>query len=223
MQLSIFQLFKHPGRQRFKHPEPSEILILPEKHLPAGSLEILADHLNGKKVLIRLAGQRFSKTGDYRPARNGRPATITVNSDLNAYSFLITLVHELAHHEVFSRYFRPQPHGELWKSEFRRLMTPFLKSNIFPEDIRAPLHKHLQSARASVSADPALASALHLYDADPGVTTLNLVPQETLFRTPNGRTFRKGTLLRKRFRCKCLETGKFYLISGSASVQILST
>mgnify|MGYP001166429239 CR=1 FL=1 len=49
------------------------------------------------------------------------PNIIKINNDLNKYSFLIILIHELAHASVWKKFGRQvNPHGKEWKHEFHQ-------------------------------------------------------------------------------------------------------
>ncbi|MCB0399551.1 MAG: SprT-like domain-containing protein, partial [Winogradskyella sp.] len=66
-------------------------------------------------LVVKVKQERKTKHGDYRQLPNGKHQ-ITVNANLNAYRFLITLVHEIAHFEAFTKYGRfIKPHGKEWK------------------------------------------------------------------------------------------------------------
>ncbi|MGD1981060.1 MAG: SprT-like domain-containing protein, partial [Flavobacteriaceae bacterium] len=74
---------------------------------------------NGVPVII--TKKRVTKHGDFRRKKNGEIA-ITINHTLNPYRFLITLIHELAHYQVYkTNGFNIKPHGEEWKNSFRML------------------------------------------------------------------------------------------------------
>ena len=56
-----------------------------------------------------------------------------MNGTLNNYSFLITLIHELAHLLTFTQYKnRVEPHGREWKRIYGTMMKDFLTPDIFP-------------------------------------------------------------------------------------------
>ncbi len=46
--------------------------------------------------------------------------------------------------------------------------------------------------------------------------------QQALFRTGDGRIFRKGKKLRKRYQCMEVSTGRLYLFSPVYEVEIVS-
>jgi hypothetical protein len=130
---------------------------------------------------------------------------ITVNHDLNPYSFLITYVHEVAHLRVESNTRRRiAPHGREWKQEFARLLDYFLKQDIFPSDVVGALTSYIQNPAASSCSDHDLLRALRKYDRKEMQHVLHLedVPKDALFRLHASRSkqlFQKGDLLRTRF------------------------
>ena len=79
---------------------------------------------------LKIVNQRETKHGDFRKMPDGT-FQITVNNNLNQYQFLLTLVHEIAHHITHQKFGRVQPHGKEWKKVFQHLMLPFLKPDIF--------------------------------------------------------------------------------------------
>lgn len=152
---------------------------------------------------------------------------ISVNRTLNTYAFLITLVHEMAHFEVFTTHSKPlflkrrrriSPHGNEWKEGFQKLMAPFLRPHIFPEEILDLLAAHMQNPRASTYSDPRLARVLMGYD-DPGAGILmEELAEGSLFTTASGMLFRKEAKLRRRYRCMRVSDRKIYLFSPLARV-----
>lgn len=56
-----------------------------------------------------IVNQRATKHGDFRKLPGGR-FQITVNNNLNKYQFLLTLIHEIAHHVTHQKFGRVQPH-----------------------------------------------------------------------------------------------------------------
>ena len=124
-----------------------------EEYLPENCCEEVIHYLNKYKVQLTVTRQRQSILGDYRHAHMGKSHRISVNGNLNKYSFLITLLHELAHLFTFDNYGnRVQPHGKEWKNIFSQLLSSFISKKIFPNDIEKALFKTInnQIGRAHV-------------------------------------------------------------------------
>jgi hypothetical protein len=188
-------------------------------HLPPAAWPMVEQWLHEHPVRVKVSRPRQSKLGDFRPAHGKLPAVITVNEDLNPYAFLVTLVHEFAHSSVIDRTRSLRdPHGREWKLEYHRLMRPFLTTAVFPSDVLRVLEQHLRNAPASSCADPGLLRALRRYDTDPSVHLEDL-REHTIFRL-HRKLYVKGTRLRKRFRCRCLNDRRLYLIDPLAVVHV---
>ena len=74
-----------------------------------------------KDFCVTVEVTRPSKTrlGVFIPKHNGKNL-IKINRDLNKYSFLITLVHEMAHASIWIKFGRRvKPHGDEWKRNFK--------------------------------------------------------------------------------------------------------
>ena len=81
-------------------------------------------------LTVKVKNERKTRHGDYKQLPNGKHE-ITVNSNLNSYRFLVTLIHEIAHFEAYKTFGRSiKPHGKEWKYTFQRLMLPFLNPTI---------------------------------------------------------------------------------------------
>ncbi|MGB8192771.1 MAG: SprT-like domain-containing protein [Chitinophagaceae bacterium] len=186
-----------------------------QRYLPPGSGEPVMQYLHQYKVHLTITRERKSLYGDYRHATHDRNHRISVNGNLNKYSFLITLVHELAHLVTFQQYGnRVASHGKEWKKLFAFLLKDFLAANIFPDDIRQALVQSLHDLPASSCADDNLMRVLRRYDKNaPDVVLVEQIPEGNLFALDDGRVFRKGKKLRKRYECVELKTKKLYLFS----------
>lgn len=186
--------------------------------VPEGAWPVVEQWLRQNPVLVRTARNRKTKLGDFRSATRTLPHRISVNADLNKYSFLVTLVHEFAHYTThLSNGRRAAPHGNEWKLEYGRLMRPFLSHVVFPPEVLPVLERHLEDAPASSCADPELMRALMKYDAEPRAL-LEALPEKALFHF-NGSIFVKGPRLRKRYKCHCLNNRRTYLIDQLAEVR----
>ena len=202
---------------------PKEIAPLQrlQEFIPDGCLEDVLFFLHEFKVQLTIKRARASVLGDYRFAHSGLPHRISVNGNLNKYSFLITLLHELAHLLAFEHHGkRISPHGKEWKQTFSNILAGFVQKKIFPEDIQAALQKALTNPAASTCGDEQLLRVLHLYDQKkPGVCLVEDIPIEGLFKIKNGQVYRKGPKLRTRHKCQEVDSGKWYLFSGLYEVK----
>ena len=185
-----------------------------DPYLPENSLEMVMSWLNGHSLVLRLSRGRRTKLGDYRPPVRDRFHRISVNRDLHAYEFLITLAHEYAHLLVWENHGRKaKPHGKYWKAEFAKLLSSLVGKNIFPEHIEMLLVQQIRNPRANGKGQSDLVRALHEYQPDQHGIFLEDLPENTDFRMPDGRRFRKMEKLRTWYRCQNLDTRKTYRIS----------
>lgn len=171
------------------------------------------------KFLLKITKSRASKLGDYRAPYRGKSHQITVNHNLNKFSFLITVIHEVAHLTVWNKYgTKVQPHGNEWKEDFKILLEPFLNLEIFPPDILKSLYSYSINPKASSCSDIDLAKVLKRYDEVSDYVHLENIVEDSTFRLKTGRTFIKGKQIRKRYICIDTLTKKKYLISPVAEV-----
>lgn len=188
-------------------------------YVPEPSVDKVLDLIQEHSILFKITQSRLSKLGDYRAPLKGGEHQITINNNLNKYSFLITFIHEVAHLTTWNKLqHKALPHGKEWKLEFARLMHQFYTKEIFPEDILLALKKHFSNVKASTCSDPNLLRVLRKYDTTP-VLHVEELPANTIFTLSNGQSFIKGPKLRKRFRCKEVGTNKSYWVSPLAEVK----
>ena len=212
------RILRYNFPKRFIFMEEDKTIL--GKYLPEASVGTVHDWLQQYKIHLKISRKRSSKLGDYRSPHNGKGHHITVNHDLNSYAFLITLVHEIAHLITWERYRNEvRAHGKEWKDAFRELMVPFMEMDIFPKDIHAALQSSLQKTYASSSSDLNLGRTLQKYDQTPGIILEDL-DEGSIFKLPNGRTFKKGSLIRKRYRCICLDNKRTYLVNSLVKVEL---
>ncbi|MEN8817605.1 MAG: SprT-like domain-containing protein [Nonlabens sp.] len=194
-----------------------------EKYLPRLAVAPLTALLQQNQVHLKIVDERKTRHGDYRKNPDGSHG-ITINANLNKYRFTITLVHEIAHLVAFQKYGRTiKPHGAEWKHTFQKLMLPFLRPDIFPNDLLPVLARHFKNPKASSDTDAMMSIALKSYDLETDKSYIFELPQQTLFVGPSGRKFQKGEKLRKRYQCVEISTGKVYLFQPNAQVTILKT
>jgi len=195
-----------------------------ERFLPPHTTAPVLEYLHHYRVHLTVARERRSILGDYRHRGQGRNHRISVNGNLNPYAFLVTLLHELAHLLAFEQYGnRIAAHGREWKAVFGRLLAQFIDHGVFPDDIRQALLQSLHNPAASSCADELLLRTLKRYDAHPSTLVfMDQIPAGALFRTGDGRIFRKGEKLRKRFRCEEVKTRRIYLFSPVYEAEIVA-
>jgi len=200
----------------------SEVPLSGLKHyLPDGSFDMVMEYLYTYHVELTVTRKRATILGDYRHKGKDANHRISVNGNLNHYSFLITLLHELAHMLTFEEYAnRVQPHGKEWKTLFSRLLAKFIQQKIFPEPIETALKKSLQNPAASSCGDVHLLRVLKQYDEDAHETIhVEDVPEGSFFTIRGNRTFKKGEKIRTRFKCQEIANGKWFLFNGLYEVE----
>jgi hypothetical protein len=183
--------------------------------LPDNTYEPVLAYLHHYHVHLTVAKERKSILGDYRHRTHGKNHRISVNGNLNKYAFLITLLHELAHLLTFEKYGnRIVPHGREWKNVFGQLLAQFIEHRVFPDDIKKSLMDSLHNPAASSCSDEELLRVLKHYDEkETHLVFVESLPEGSLFKTHDGKVFRKGGKIRKRFKCEEIKTRKIYLFS----------
>ena len=194
-----------------------------QSYLPTGSYDAVLEYIYHYKIQLTVAKSRQSILGDYRHAHQDKGHRISVNGDLNKYSFLVTLLHEIAHLITFEKHGRKVlPHGQEWKQNFGNILAAFIGKNIFPEDIEKALQKSIKNPAASSCGDEKLLRVLKKYDpAKDGVLLLEQLQDGVAFKIKGNRVFVKGEKIRKRFKCQEIATKKWYLFSPMYEVESL--
>jgi hypothetical protein len=192
--------------------------------LPIEGLEQLVDLIVKHKVKFKIVRPRQTKLGDYRSPDSKGYHQITVNGNLNPYSFYLTSIHEFAHLENYLLHARKvAPHGNEWKAIFSNLLHEGKSHIWFPLELQQPIKAYISSPKASSCSDPHLVQALRKFDKNskqlPILKDLSL---GAVFQLQE-RIFQKGETLRKRVRCKEIKTGKMYLVSSIANVKLMSS
>lgn len=192
------------------------------KYMPEAAAPILSKWIQDTGCQFRVAKSRSTKLGDYTAPFRGAPHKISVNHDLNKYAFLITSIHEFAHLMTWqSHKHRVKPHGEEWKSNYKMLMQPFLKLNVFPTDVLVAIVNYMDNPAASSCTDLSLFRILKTYDTQiSNVLTIEAIAENSIFAIKGGRVFQKKEKLRKRYKCIELSSNKIYLFHPIAEVFI---
>ena len=188
--------------------------------VPSGTEVPLAEKIVKARCHLTITQDRKTKAGDYRHPFGNQGHRISVNGTLNQYAFLITFVHEMAHLTNWERHGRKvNPHGKEWKMAFQEEMFPFLREDVFPNDILKQLRTHMKNPKSATVRDLDLMRILKSYDEPSGKVLLEDVPENEEFQLGSKR-FIKGVKLRKRFRCQLVGTGRIYLVSAIAEVEL---
>jgi hypothetical protein len=190
--------------------------------LPERSFEMITPFFKKYPIHLTLTHERKSVLGDYRiPTRDQPQHRISINLNLNKYSFLITLLHELAHLITYEHFKDTvAPHGKEWKTQFRHILIPFMGKRFFPADVEAAVLAYLHNPSASTCTDSRLYKALYRYDErKPGYKLVDDIQMNGVFEIEDGRRFQKVEQLRTRSKCKDLKTGRLYFFQGIVEVK----
>ncbi len=192
-----------------------------EKYIPQASVASVFQLITSYNIYLKIVNERVTRHGDYRKLINGQHQ-ITINSNLNKYRFLITLIHEIAHLKAFKKYgMLIKPHGKEWKHTFQQLMLPYIRPEIFPNQLLPYLAIHFKNPKASSDTDTKLSLALKHYDAPNDKNYIFEIPLGENFRLYNGKIFKRGKKRVKRYECLEISSGKIYLFNPNAEVEIL--
>ena len=192
-----------------------------EKYIPKASVHPVFELIKTNNVHLKIVNERVTRHGDYRKMPTGQHQ-ITVNANLNTYRFLITLVHEIAHLVAFQKYGRTiKPHGVEWKRTFQQLMLPFIRPEVFPNQLLPLLANHFKNPRASSDTDAKLSIALKQFDPPNDKNYIFEIPFGAHFRLYNGKIFKRGNKRVKRYECLEVATGRVYLFNPNAEVEFL--
>lgn len=199
------------------HPSPVQIF---QQYLPPASIPYCYDLWKRYPFELKLRNPRQTKIGDFCAKRNSKPI-ITLNKDLYPYIFLVTYIHEFAHHAVHMVYGnRTESHGKEWKLAFKTFMGPVMDMHLFPDDLQQSLINHLNNPKATSFSDPHLTALFRKYDpASQHKVLLSHLHEGDTF-TLSGKQFRKGALQRTRVLCTELKTRRQYLVARDAEVEL---
>ena len=194
-----------------------------QNFLPPGTYSAVLEYLQFYKVHLTVAAERKSILGDYRHRTHFTNHRISVNGNLNKFSFLVTLLHELGHLLTFEQFGnKVMAHGREWKMIYGKLLEQFIRDKIFPADIERELVASLRNPAATSCAEDGLIRVLRKYDdAKSDIRLVEEIPGEGIFRCRDGRIFKRGEKIRKRFRCVEIKTGRVYLFSPVYEVEIV--
>ena len=204
-------------------PKEKQPISTLQQYLPTGSYNLVLYYLNHYKVQLTITKDRKSILGNYKTPLPNQNHRITINGGLNKYSFLITIIHELAHLITFEQYKHTvEPHGKQWQTCYAKLLQEFVGLQIFPNDLVIAIQKTQQSPAASTCAEVHLTKALSKYDAHKeGYLFIDNLSVGTTFTTDDNRIFVKGEKRRTRHLATEVTTKKMYLFSGVYKVKVI--
>ena len=190
-----------------------------EKYLPASSLDYIYPLLKARKVHLKISRRRLTKTGDYRPPVRHSQHRISVNGDLGKHEFLLTLVHEMAHLEVWEQHRnKARPHGSEWKTVYSRLMEPLLLDGVFPDRLRVELTGYFNRPGTTRASGQELTRILLKFSDEKKGCLLEDLADGSVFITSNGKRYKKIEKMRKRYKCLRMDDKRLYLFSPVALV-----
>jgi hypothetical protein len=193
-----------------------------KKYLPPLAVDYCHSLWQEYRFKFVIAPKRQTKLGDYRFVHEKNHHIVTVNGNLNPYSFLTTYIHEVAHLTTFKKYGnKVLPHGKEWKNEFHRLFIPLLHESFLPKEVLSTLKTYLKNPRASSCSEQGLFELDPKEDLlQPNEAYLKSLPQGTKF-TLKKRVFTKLELRRTRILCQESASGRKFLIHQNAIVKIV--
>ena len=193
------------------------------KYVPPEALVEVCRLLNEGKIFLKIVPHRKSIQGSYYIPTARRRHFITINNDLNPYTFLITLLHEIAHAHAWEKH-KVKGHQTEWKICFKQLLNHFIQLDAFPAEIQMALEQHVEKIKYSDIVDINLTKLLRKYDNNPTpdskTKALHEIPKNAVF-LHNKAIFRKGELLRKYILCKNLINNKMYRCHPLMMVQVV--
>lgn len=184
-------------------------------YLPEGTFEKVLKYLIRFKVELTITRKRNSVLGDYRLPYGQDGHRITINGDLNRYAFLLTLLHELAHLVAYVDYgTRIAPHGQEWKSTFRKILTGFTDKGFLPDDVEQAIKKYMRDPAARSCVDEGLIRVLKKHDPPvQGHCFVEDLEEGEWFKAIDNRIYSRGRKIRKRYECTDVRNRKKYLFS----------
>ena len=185
-----------------------------QKFLPENTLPFLKNWFGDYFIHIRITKGRQSKLGDYRRMPD-KSHEITVNSTLQPQLFFFVLTHELAHMIAFEQYGRTiAPHGLEWKTTFGKMLIESLE--VYDEELRGILTRFSQSPKANFMSSPELVRYFHVEDEE---TLLLETLEEGQFFFYRNHQYQIEQVLKKKYLCKNLSSGRKYYFKPLAKVQ----
>jgi hypothetical protein len=208
-----------------QHEHKVQLMQALKRYMPPHAVEYCSELIMLHKLHLHIEVERKGRLGDYSP-HLGRGNRISINHNLNPYDFLITFIHELAHHTTYKKYgARHEAHGKEWKDEFKNCMRPIVMMKFFPENIGKELIRHMKSPKYTHSGDVALMKALMQHDTNKNYTTLDELAEGALFKMSERSRIilKKGTKRKTYFDCEAVSGNRKYLVHAIAKIIPVTT
>lgn len=184
-------------------------------------IQIYKNLIQKHKFLLKLPKDRKSKLGDFRPGNVTTPHRISVNSSLPHDTFLVVLLHEIAHLVVWEQYKnKVKPHGIEWKRAYFELAKPFIDEGFFELELRYALIEFFKADTCSEKRIESLNLAISSHRKST-LPYLKDIPDSTTFALEDGRLFIKQGKNRTRLRCMSLQNKRIYFIHPLVRVVII--
>ena len=194
------------------------------KHLPPPAIPPIAEFLFNNKISLVISRPRQTKLGDYsfpNPLKN-HGHRISINANLDKYSFLWVMLHEIAHYQAFVAFGkRLKPHGNEFQKAFAKNLRFFNERHCFPAETEKLVNEYYSKLPLRKSLERKIE---HTFREMAGETTQQEgVPLSELvendFFSFRKRIFKKLETRRTRCKCLCLNNNRLYLVSLEARVQ----
>ncbi len=188
--------------------------------MPEAALNLCVELIMQYRLHLHIEVERKGRYGDYTP-HSGQGSRISINHNLSPFEFLITFIHELAHHTAFLKYGnKHEPHGAEWKEEYKWCMRFFFDLDLFPYDLKSALAKHMQNPKYTQAADVKLLQVLRKYDERKvDILTLSQLPDGALFKMKtHPMLLMRVKLLRTYVLCENPETKSRYKVHAMVEV-----
>ncbi|MFN4083559.1 MAG: SprT-like domain-containing protein [Bacteroidia bacterium] len=197
----------------------NEFAQILKNYVPESAAMLCAELIIHYRLHLHIETERKTKYGDYSP-HLGKGNRISINHNLPKFEFLFTFIHELAHHTTYLKFGpKHKAHGEEWKQEFKNCIKPFLLHDIFPNDLKSAIIKHMQNPKYSHSADVNLLRAFRIYNDKTNHLVLDNLKEGSLFKMKNSDVImQKKHKLRTYYYCVAINTNKAYKVHAMAEV-----
>lgn len=191
------------------------------RHLPDNEANAwyVVDLIHKFPLIFKIVKPRKTKLGDFRAGSKHTMSRITVNGNLNPYSFMITTIHEIAHFFTFleNKGRRVKPHGQEWQNCFKKLLNDIPNFEALPHDVRLALINYMRKPKASSCTDTALMRVLNRYDKDDDKVYLEQLKVGSHFQLEQ-HTYKIIGKARTRYLCNRLPENNQYKVHALARV-----